>query len=69
MSKPSTQIVNLHKKVKYIPADRINEVWEEYDSTRLTQEDLSIFRLKFYIPEALAYGYEKGYEDAKAEKD
>ncbi len=50
-------------------SDRINEVWEEYDSTRKTQEDMSIFRLKFYISEALVYGYDKGFADGKAEED
>ena len=50
-------------------ATRINEVWEEYESTRQTQSDLSIFRLKFYIAEALVFGYEKGKADAEAKKE
>lgn len=49
-------------------SDRINEIWEEYESTRNTQGDMSIFRLKFYISEALAYGYDIGLADGKNQK-
>jgi hypothetical protein len=49
-------------------SDRINEIWEKYESTRNTQEDMSIFRLKFYISEALVYGYDIGLADGKNQK-
>ena len=49
-------------------ADRLNEVWDEYDSTRNTQNDMSIWRLKFYIAEALVFGYEKGLADGKGKE-
>ena len=52
-------------KGQLVNADRVNEVWDEYEKSRQTQKDLSIWRLKFYIAEALVFGYEKGLEDGK----
>jgi hypothetical protein len=44
---------------------RTMEVWTEYENPRQTQNDLSIWRLRHYVSEALVFGYEKGLEDGK----